>query len=157
MYLDTHEREEIEKTVMLFHMRWFFPTLEKISNAHAWRQVIILTLYLGVLAAIIWILPPGRPWLVVGIPLIIFIALVRLSFHWYRKELREKIPDNSFEKWCQEIKEIEVNQDERQLFLDLIRGCWGTEAELRDLVEEVSQSPTLSQLIFVCELRTALK
>lgn len=158
MYLDTHERDEMQRLVLSFHIRWFFYIMERIGAAQGLRLFLLTIFYLIGLATILWVLPEEKPSWLIWVLCGAFIGLGQLSLQWYRRTVKKRIDANPPEKWFQEIEQLDVDSEERQLLLQLFTAMRsGTKEEIVGFLAEALQSPKFSRLTFLRELDMYLR
>ncbi|MDP3685714.1 MAG: hypothetical protein Q8R32_02685 [bacterium] len=157
MYLDTYERDEVQKMVMSLYFRWLRFTLKRISKVHSRITLLLFILLLGAMATVTWVLPADRPWWVLWIPIAVFMVLAQLTYLRSRKQMQQ-VASNASGSWFQEIVDVELNGDERMAFLQLLATMRdGSHDDVSQLIEEAIHSSALAQLTFIRELRTGLR
>jgi hypothetical protein len=158
MYFDTYERDDVQKQVMDFYVQRSIYKMKRVSDAQRVRLLLLIIFHLISVATIVLFQPENTPGWLLLIPLAAFIALNLLSFIWYQKTMGKIADEGSLEEWLREIEDLEVDSEERQLFLQLLDMMQtGTKAEIQALIRKALQSPKLSRLAFLRELHTIFK
>jgi hypothetical protein len=72
--------------------------------------------------------------------------------------MKQKMDTNTYEIWYEEIEQLEVNGEERELFLRLLATLReGAKEEARSLLDEAMLLHSLSRLTLLRELHAHLK
>jgi nitrate reductase NapAB chaperone NapD len=157
MYLDTHERDETEKAMMRYYLNQLFYVSNTSLVTHAWRLIGMSMMYLIILTIVIFKFPHQPWWVYFGLWAIFALAIQAVG-KLTKKKLQEVPDTKDIKRRLKEVSDIEVDTNERQLFMRLVAVLVGESHEdLREVIQEVTKSQTLSQLTFIRELDTGLK
>lgn len=160
MYLDTSERGEMKALVGGLYVRWFIQKLEEISGAHIFRISVAFVLCLCGVFTAFFFLPRGSvagSWVGFSIP-VIMTVIIWISDRHRKRKMKEEMDPYPPESWENEIEQLEVTSQERQLFLKFLDVLQGeSKEELWAVLDEIQQSPALSRLSFVREVNEWVK
>lgn len=158
MYLDSAEKDSMEKAVLSFYMARFWYVLDRVEKVSSWTTLIVAVLALSSLGMIFWWLPSDeRPFWISFLPVLFLVVVFRVLAWWRKKAWARQREGEQYDIQFGEIDQVQASLEEREVFLRLLAAIHASDIEqLKLAVDEAVHLPNLSQLRFVRDLQADL-
>jgi hypothetical protein len=153
MHLEMTERDLLKA----FHRPWSFHEQRRLWNVGYWWFAALIVVFAITICAVKWLLPeiPGLPFgFIIGVGF--FVCGKALYWHTEGK-VKQRTCELTMHRWFDEIEGLEAHPGDEELLLAILHATkQRTRGEISNLLRHAENSPALSSLSFVRDLRATV-